>query len=284
MNTLLRMTITTRNLAVGCLVLLAAEASSAAVLTFDDLPEPSPYGPGGAITNGYGGLNWNNNLGAPGQGAAYYNTNVLRLWGYYKGVVSGDQAAFTYSSYGVNDIVMEGPAFTFNSAWFSAAVGPNQPVTVSFYNGTILLRTQAIVLSYATPQKFTFNVANVTKVVIDPGVYQITIDDITINAARTGPLDSDGDGVPDAIDAFPHSRDVGANVTIDDLDTGVPSLLFPDGTTISDLVYQIAAEAKNHGQFVRGVAQLKNHLRNESLLTAAQAAALETGAARSSLP
>jgi len=97
-------------------------------------------------------------------------------------------------------------------------------------------------------------------------------------------VDSDADGVPDDVDAFPHSRDVGANVMIDGCDTGVPNVLFQDGSTISDLVYEIAGDAKNHGQFVSGVAHLKNHLRKTSVLTAAQAAAIQACAARSSLP
>jgi hypothetical protein len=271
-------------LAVLFVIALMPQFTSAALLTFDDLPAPNPYGQGGAIPTGYGGLNWNNNLGPAGQGAAYYNTNVLRLWAYYKGVVSGPQAAYTFNSFGVNDIEMWGPAFTFNSAWFTAAVGPNQTVNVSFYNGGTRVHAQTIAVTYAVPQLFTFNVTNVTKVTIDPGNYQVIIDDIMINAARMGPLDSDRDGVPDDMDAFPHSRDVGANVAIDGCDTGVPSLLFPDGTTLSDLIYQIAAEAENHGRFVSGVAQLKNQLRKDSLLTAAQASAIEKGAALSSLP
>ena len=277
----------TKKLAVLFLAIMATQSTSAAVLTFDDpqLPEPDRFAPRpGSIPDGYGGLNWNSDIAAynvPGQGAAYYNKYVLSSWGYPAGVVSGERAALTWFA---NDIVMEGPLFTFNNAYFSAAVVPTQTVIVSFYNGATLVHSQQIVLSYATPKFFRFDVTNVTKVVIDPGAYQITIDDITINEGRLGLLDSDGDGVPDAADAFPHSRDVGANVTIDGYDTGVPSLLFPDGTTLSDLIYQAAAEARNHGQFVSAVAQLKNQLRKDSLLTAAQASAIAKGAARSSLP
>jgi hypothetical protein len=268
-------------LAVLLSILLAIESMPAALLTFDDLPAPDPYGKGGSIPTGYGGLNWNNNLGYTGQGAAYYNTNVLRMWGYPTGAASGPQAAYTW---GANDIEMSGPLFTFNSAWFSGAVGANQPLTVTAYNGMNLVGRQTIVLSYATPKLFTFNFANVTRLVIDPGPYQAIIDDITINAPRQGPLDSDGDGVPDATDAFPNSRDVGENVTLEGCDTGVPSMLFPDGTTLSDLIYELAAKAKNHGQFVSGVARLKNRLRKEAILTPVQAAAIQECAARSSLP
>lgn len=97
-------------------------------------------------------------------------------------------------------------------------------------------------------------------------------------------VDSDADGVPDSVDAFPHSRDVGGNVTIDGCDTGVPSGLSPDGSTISDWIYEIAAGAKNHGKFVSGVAKLKNALRKDSVLTSEQAEAIQSCAAQSSLP
>ena len=97
-------------------------------------------------------------------------------------------------------------------------------------------------------------------------------------------FDSDADGVPDSVDAFPHSRDLGGNVTIDGCDTGVPSGLSPDGSTITDWVYEIAAGAKNHGKFVSGVAKLKNALRKDSALTSEQAEAIQSCAAQSSLP
>jgi hypothetical protein len=65
--------------------------------------------------------------------------------------------------------------------------------------------------------------------------------------AQPGQADSDGDGVGDACDAFPDSIGVGGNVVIDGCDSGVPNIVFPDGSTISDLIHEIAAGAKNHG-------------------------------------
>jgi hypothetical protein len=96
--------------------------------------------------------------------------------------------------------------------------------------------------------------------------------------------DSDGDGISDAVDAFPNSRDVGGNVTIEGCDTGVPNVVFADGSTISDLVYVIAGRAKNHGQFVGGVAKLKNTYRKAAVLTDEQAAAIQRCAAHADLP
>jgi hypothetical protein len=96
--------------------------------------------------------------------------------------------------------------------------------------------------------------------------------------------DADGDGVCGDVDAFPNSRDVGGNVMIGTCDTGVPNVVFADGGTISDLIYQIAAASKNHGKFVSGVAKLKNDLRKAGVLTAMQAEAIQDCAANSRLP
>lgn len=97
-------------------------------------------------------------------------------------------------------------------------------------------------------------------------------------------VDADADFVPNTVDAYPHSRDLGGNVVIDGCDTGVPSGFFPNGATISDLVYDIADAAGNHGQFVSGVASLKNELRKSGVLTATQAQAIQSCAAQADLP
>jgi len=96
--------------------------------------------------------------------------------------------------------------------------------------------------------------------------------------------DADGDGVCGNVDAYPNSRDVGGNILIEGCDTGVPNVVFPDGSTISDLIYEIAGGAKNHGQFVSGVAKLKNDLRKSGVLSNAQAQAVQGCAARARLP
>lgn len=96
--------------------------------------------------------------------------------------------------------------------------------------------------------------------------------------------DTDGDGVCDDVDAVPNSRDVGSSIHIGGCDTGVPNVIFPDGTTISDKVDALAAGARNHGQFASGVAKLKNQLRATGVLTADQAAAVQACAGKARLP
>jgi hypothetical protein len=96
--------------------------------------------------------------------------------------------------------------------------------------------------------------------------------------------DSDGDGIGDACDAFPDSIGVGGNVVIDGCDSGVPNIVFPDGATLSDLIHEIAAGAKNHGQFVKGVAALLNDLKKAGLITGAQRGAIARCVSKAAIP
>jgi hypothetical protein len=105
----------------------------------------------------------------------------------------------------------------------------------------------------------------------------------TVNL-ETVSCDTDGDGVPDDEDECPNSLDVGSTIKIGGTDTGVPNVVFENGCTISDMIADLADGAKNHGQFVRRVAALKNVLRKEGILTAEEAEALQSAAAQSSLP
>ncbi len=97
-------------------------------------------------------------------------------------------------------------------------------------------------------------------------------------------VDSDGDGVVNSVDECPNSLDVGSTIKIGGTDTGVPNVVFANGCTISDQIAHLAAGARNHGQFVSGVGALKNSLRKAGILTARQAAAIQSVAAQSHLP
>ncbi len=96
--------------------------------------------------------------------------------------------------------------------------------------------------------------------------------------------DHDNDGVPDAEDTCPQSPAVGGVIVIDGCNTGVPNLMVSGGCTIADRINEIATAAQNHDQFVSGVAQLKNALRKQGILTNEQATALQTCAAQAQIP
>lgn len=92
-------------------------------------------------------------------------------------------------------------------------------------------------------------------------------------------IDTDGDGVFDDEDECVDS-DLSATVVILDCDSGVENQLFPNGCTISDLIAECAAEANNHGQFVRCVAHLTNDLKKAGLITGKEKGKIQSCAAK----
>jgi hypothetical protein len=95
--------------------------------------------------------------------------------------------------------------------------------------------------------------------------------------------DSDGDGVPDEEDCQPAS-DLSATVVIGGCDSGVANVLFENGCTISDRIAECVAGAKNHGQFVRCVAQLTNGLEQEGIISGQGKGAIQSCAAQADIP
>ena len=64
------------------------------------------------------------------------------------------------------------------------------------------------------------------------------------------------------------------------INTGVPNTLFANGCTMSDLIAQLAAAARNHGAFVSAVAHLTNQWVQDGLITGQQKGAIQSAAAR----
>jgi hypothetical protein len=95
------------------------------------------------------------------------------------------------------------------------------------------------------------------------------------------------DGIADEADCSPNS-DRRSTIIIGDCDTGVPNTFFiagPNaGCSISDMIRRLAANAKNHGDFVSGVAHLTNELKKAGLITGSQIGAIQSCAAGSNLP
>jgi PA domain-containing protein len=107
-------------------------------------------------------------------------------------------------------------------------------------------------------------------------------DDLTFELLRdvgwTFP-DADADGVADDEDCNPTS-DVRPTIVIGSINTGVPNTLFANGCTMSDLIAQLAASARNHGDFVSGVAHLTNQWAQDGLITGQQKGAIQSAAAK----
>ena len=95
--------------------------------------------------------------------------------------------------------------------------------------------------------------------------------------------DKDLDFVSDVVDQCLGS-DLRGTIFIGGTDTGVANVLFASGCTIADLINNIAAGAKNHGQFVSGVAHLLNALKDAGFITNEEKGILQSTAAKSKLP
>ena len=110
-------------------------------------------------------------------------------------------------------------------------------------------------------------------------------DDLTLELFRDVGWfpDADLDGVADGNDCEPNS-DLAATVVIDGCNSGVTNSLFPTGCSINDLIAHIAANSRNHGKFVSGVAHLTEALVNQGLITEAQKDAIMSCAGSSNLP
>jgi hypothetical protein len=90
---------------------------------------------------------------------------------------------------------------------------------------------------------------------------------------------SDQDGVPDGVDHCIAS-DTRQTVMIDGGDTGVTNVVRPDGCTVSDVVSQCAAGAKNHGDYVSCVAQVSDALKSSAFLNVTDHGKIQSCAAR----
>lgn len=80
--------------------------------------------------------------------------------------------------------------------------------------------------------------------------------------------------------------DVDATVIVDGCDSGVTNHVVDEDTlcTISDLIAECAANARNHGEFVRCVAKLTNALNRAGVITGAEKGRIQSCAARASIP
>lgn len=106
---------------------------------------------------------------------------------------------------------------------------------------------------------------------------------VTIEPGQTITIDSDFDGVPDAVDQCPNSN-LNLTVVIDSCDTGVENQLFASGCTISDFIYECAVEANNHGQFVLCISHLTNDLKSEGIITGKEKGNIQNCAAQADIP
>lgn len=133
-------------------ILFLAQSAAGDTLTFDNLTaQTNPVGE--TITDGYGGLNWQN--------MGYINGTLLPTTGYHTGRVSGDYVAFNQFARvaAATDI-----PFTLNSAYFTAAHVPLLDVMIDGYIGEAKIASTVVTVNRSTPTLVTFDWAGLTKV------------------------------------------------------------------------------------------------------------------------
>jgi len=96
-------------------------------------------------------------------------------------------------------------------------------------------------------------------------------------------VDTDGDGILDVHDDCPNS-DLSDTVIIDNCDSGVENVLFDDGCTISDLIWECVDGAGNHGEFVSCVSHLTNDMKKDGIITGKEKGSIQSCAAKANIP
>jgi len=98
--------------------------------------------------------------------------------------------------------------------------------------------------------------------------------------------DTDGDGIPDSLDACPTS-DLRPTVWVLNLNSRVPNRVDSNGCSLADKVSEIVgvavSDAKNHGQFVNNAGKALNILVQDRLMTQAEELAIANCVARVSV-
>ena len=103
------------------------------------------------------------------------------------------------------------------------------------------------------------------------------------DACPNDPLnDVDADGVCGDVDACEDSN-LTATIVIDGLDSGVANKPLGDGCTMSDEIASLAAAARNHGDFISGLAALTRDWVRQWLITSIQRAEVINAAAQSGI-
>jgi hypothetical protein len=137
----------------GALLVVGATPAWAAVLTFDDLPNPGD----GIVPNGYGGLNWNNFYYLDGVNFSYNPS------GYQAGVVSPNNVAVNGFGDPATIVINSAATFTFTGAYLTAAWNDGLSVQVQGFANDVLQYDTTVNPSATAPTFFMFNYENVDR-------------------------------------------------------------------------------------------------------------------------
>lgn len=161
-------------------------AKAAFTLTFDDVSNTSSVD---NISNGYGGMNWNNFF--------VINRNYLTGTGYQNGTVSGEYSA--YNGFGFPASILTANSngvFTFNSAYLTAAWADGLSITINGLVGSTVMYSQTVIVNTTGPTFFTFNFENITSLEFSTlQSSQFVMDDATFSESIVNPVPARGRAV-----------------------------------------------------------------------------------------
>ena len=106
-----------------------------------------------------------------------------------------------------------------------------------------------------------------------------------VNGPRlsVGCIDSDGDCIPDNEDNCPESV-LDTTVIIDGCESDVENVLVNNGCKMSDLIYECADIAENHGKFASCVTHLTNDWKKHGLISESEKDTIQSCAAQANIP
>jgi hypothetical protein len=128
------------------------------LITFDDLPELSIE----AISNGYGGLQWDNFWLLGGGGYDLPNVTIPKSGGYWNGIVSPKNVAF--NAYGLPSEITSLTPFYMESGYFTGALSDGLQLRIeAFFQGSLVGDT-TYTLDTSGPLMIAFNLPVVDQI------------------------------------------------------------------------------------------------------------------------
>lgn len=154
--------------AVFILISTSANAAKISTINFDDIPNNSDGW--GFISDGYGGLNWEN--------MGWVNQNY---WGLYK-AKTGINSAYNDNGLPASISALTGSYFNFDSAYLRSIYNNNTILNlIAYRNGNEVENTKIELSTNYT--KYDFNYKNIDKITFITNTRDVNIDNISASPA-----------------------------------------------------------------------------------------------------
>jgi len=153
----------------------AVAGNTQELLTFDDIPAGGGLGPNPAVSNGYGGLIWNNFGVIDG-------LKTSPTYGYYTGVVSSPNVAFNFFGSPASLGVSSG-LFNLESAYLTSALSsvPNLNIEVQGLVGTTKKFDNTYTVNNGGPTRINFDYIGIESAKFISGGEEFAMDNLVVS-------------------------------------------------------------------------------------------------------